>query len=213
MKALVIGATGAVGRDLMELLLNDSAFTKVDIFVRRSAGISHAKLEEHVVNFDKPEEWQHLVNGDVAFSCLGTTLKTAGSQEAQYKVDYTYQYNFAKAASMNAVPAYCLVSSAGANANSRLFYPRMKGELDEAVLKLAFSDISIVRPPALIRKNTDRATEKISLPIIKFLNKLGILRSQTPMSTLTVAKAMINISKNPVPHNIIIPQLIRELSV
>lgn len=195
MKALVIGATGAVGRDLVQLLLQDEAFERVEIFVRRDPGLSDRKLGVHLVDFDHPAEWQDLVRGDVAFSCLGTTLKAAGSQEAQYKVDYTYQYAFAKAASENGVPSYFLVSSAFANAQSRAFYTRMKGELDEAVQKMAFRRICIVRPPALIRKDTDRLSEKLSLPLIRFFNAFGLFRSQTPMETLIVAQAMVHLAK------------------
>lgn len=203
MKAIVLGATGAVGKDLTDLLLNDPAFDNVEIFVRRDPGLTNSKLITHVIDFDKPEEWGNLIDGDVAFSCLGTTLKTAGSQEAQYKVDYTYQYEFAKTASNNGVAAYLLVSSAMADSKSKLFYTRMKGELEDAVNKMSFQRICIVRPPSLIRKNTDRMSEKIALPIIRFFNKIGLLKSQTPMDTMVVAKAMINVAKGMDAPNII----------
>ena len=88
MKALVIGATGATGKDLVYKLLNDKDYDEVNIFVRKPMNIQHPKLKTHVVDFEKPQEWQDLVKGDVAFSCLGTTLKGAGSKQAQRKVDY-----------------------------------------------------------------------------------------------------------------------------
>ena len=97
MKALLIGATGATGKDLLELLLNDDSFEKVDIFVRLKLDIHHNKLNIHVIDFDQPDKWWHLVKGDVLFSCLGTTLKAAGSKEGQKKVDYDYQLQFEKA--------------------------------------------------------------------------------------------------------------------
>src|SRR5215213_2193835 len=103
MHALLIGATGATGKDLLNLLLKDETFHQIDIFVRRKLELQHEKLHVHVIDFDKPEQWQHLVKGDVLFSCLGTTLKVAGSKEAQWKIDYDYQYNFAKAARENNV--------------------------------------------------------------------------------------------------------------
>lgn len=129
MKALVIGATGATGKDLVNKLLDDKDFQEVHAFVRRPLNIDNEKLHYHVVNFENPDEWQNLVKGDVAFSCLGTTLKDAGSKDAQRKVDYDYQYNFAKAAKENEVEDYVLVSAYGANPNSKIFYSRMKGEL------------------------------------------------------------------------------------
>ena len=126
MKALVIGATGATGRDLVNQLLTDKDYDEVNVFVRRPLEVESPKLKTHIVDFEKPEEWKDLVNGDVAFSCLGTTLKDAGSKEAQRKVDYDYQYNFAKAAKENEVEDYILVSSYGANPKSKIFYSRMK---------------------------------------------------------------------------------------
>ena len=90
MKTLLIGATGATGSDLLKLLLDDDEVESVDIFVRRNTGVEHPKLTVHVINFEKPEEWSHLVKGDVLFSCLGTTRKDAGSKAAQWKVDYDY---------------------------------------------------------------------------------------------------------------------------
>ena len=112
MKALVIGATGAVGMDLVEQLLKDDAFERVTVFVRRPLAVENPKLTVHIIDFDHPEQWRELLQGDVLFSCLGTTIKAAGSQEAQWKVDYTYQYEAAKAARENGVEAYALVSSA-----------------------------------------------------------------------------------------------------
>ena len=136
--AVVIGATGLVGSELVALLLADSRFETVKVFVRRSTGRQHPKLEEHLVNFDAVETWKEQLTGDVLFSAMGTTLKQAGSKDAQYKIDYTYQYNVAKAAAENGVPQYVLISSAGASPKSRIFYSRMKGELEESVKKLTF---------------------------------------------------------------------------
>ena len=122
--ALVIGATGMVGTQLVQLLLKENRFQKVIVFTRRTLQIVNPRLEEHLVDFEKPESWQQLVKGDVFFSTLGTTLKQAGGKDGQYKVDYTYQYRFAQAAAMNKVPVYVLVSSASANPDSKIFYTR-----------------------------------------------------------------------------------------
>ncbi len=195
MKALVIGATGATGKDLVNQLLNDKDFEKVDIFVRKPLDIQNEKLNIHIIDFSKPDEWKHLIKGDVAFSCLGTTLKDAGSKEAQRKVDFDYQYEFAKAAKENNVEDYILVSSYGANPKSKIFYSRMKGELEEAVKQLHFNKITIFKPGMLDRKDSDRTGEALGSRIIKFANKLGLLESQKPLPTSILAKAMINSSK------------------
>ena len=142
MKALVIGATGSVGKDLVQQLIEDSSVERIDIFVRREVKIPAAKVVAHVVDFDHPETWADQLKGDVLFSCLGTTIRAAGSQDAQWKVDYTYQYEAAKAAKANGVKTYVLVSSVGANARSKVFYTKMKGALDEAVQELGFEGSS-----------------------------------------------------------------------
>ncbi|UWX61729.1 NAD(P)H-binding protein [Chryseobacterium oranimense] len=195
MKALVIGATGATGKDLVKQLLNDKEFEEVDIFVRKPVNIHDDKLNVHVVDFEKPEEWRDMVKGDIAFSCLGTTLKDAGSKEAQRKVDFDYQYEFAKAAKENDVEDYVLVSAYGANPKSKIFYSKMKGELEEAVKQLHFNKITIFKPGMLERKDSERTGEVLGSRVIKFANKLGLLESQKPLPTDVLAKAMINSSK------------------
>jgi uncharacterized protein YbjT (DUF2867 family) len=196
MKALVIGATGAVGKDLVEQLLKDDTFDRVDIFVRREVKIPSAKLVSHIVDFDHIETWASLLSGDVLFSCLGTTIKAAGSQDAQWKVDYTYQFEAAKAARAGGVRKLVLVSSVGANAKSKIFYARMKGQLDEDVAKLGFPGCFILRPPSLIRKGSDRFGEKAGVAILKGLNAIGLLRSWKPMPTEDVAAAMIRLAES-----------------
>lgn len=195
MKALVIGATGATGKDLVKQLCQDSDFDEIDIFVRRRSDFHNEKVKAHLVDFDHPEEWKHLVKGDVAFSCLGTTLKSAGSKENQKVIDYDYQFNFAKAAKENNVQDYILVSAYGASPDSKIFYSRIKGELEEAVKNLKFEKTTIFKPGMLERKNTDRNGEVFGLKIIKFLNKLGLFKSQQPLPTEVLAKAMIVASK------------------
>ncbi|MBR1794255.1 MAG: NAD(P)H-binding protein [Bacteroidales bacterium] len=196
MKALVIGATGATGKDLVRMLLEDDSFESVDIFVRRDVAASSPKLHVHVVDFDKPEQWSYLLTGDVLFSCLGTTIKAAGSQEAQWKVDYTYQFDAAKAARSNGVKNYVLVSSIGASSKSKAFYPRMKGALEDAVRELGFPGLFILRPPSLVRKGSDRFGERAGVAILRTFNSVGLMRSLTPMPTQEVAAAMIRLSKS-----------------
>ena len=196
MKALVIGATGAVGKDLVQQLIEDNSVESIDIFVRREVKIPTAKVVAHVVDFDHTETWADQLKGDVLFSCLGTTIKAAGSQEAQWKVDYTYQYEAAKAAKANGVKNYVLVSSVGANAKSKVFYTRMKGVLDDAVQQLGFEGCFILRPPSLIRKGSDRFGEKVGIVALKAFNAIGLMRSFTPMPTEAVAATMIRLAKS-----------------
>ena len=190
MKALIIGATGATGKDLLAKLLEDDTYSEVHCFVRKPMSISHPKLHAHVVDFDTPEAWADLLHGDVAFSCLGTTLAVAGSKDAQWRVDYDYQYAFAEHCKNNGVPTFVLVSAAGATAQSKLFYNRMKWALEEAVKKLNFPRLLIFQPSILIRSNNDRGAENFSVKAIHFLNKIGLFKRYRPMPTNVLAQRM-----------------------
>lgn len=188
MKALIIGATGATGKDLVTQLLADDTYSEVHCFVRKSLAFTHPKLHAHVVNFDTPEAWVDLLHGDVAFSCLGTTLAVAGSKEAQWRVDYDYQYAFAQQCKANGVPTFVLVSAAMANAQSKVFYNRMKGQLEDAVKALEFKRLIIFQPSILIRSNSDRGAENFSVKAIHFLNKIGLFKRYRPMPTNVLAQ-------------------------
>ena len=188
MKGLIIGATGATGKDLLAKLLEDDTYSEVHCFVRKPMSISHPKLHAHVVDFDTPEAWADLLHGDVAFSCLGTTLAVAGSKDAQWRVDYDYQYAFAEHCKNNGVSTFVLVSAAGAKAQSKLFYNRMKGALEEAVKKLNFPRLLIFQPSILIRSNNDRGAENFSVKAIHFLNKIGLFKRYRPMPTNVLAQ-------------------------
>lgn len=181
-----------VGNALLHLLLADNRFEKVKVLTRRTTEISHPKLEEHIIDFGKPQFWKQEVTGDVLFSCMGTTLKQAGGKDAQYRVDYTYQFALASIAAENEVPAYVLVSSIGANKDSRYFYMQMKGQLDEGVSRLPFKSISIVRPgPLYGSRKQKRAGENFGVILMKALNAIGLFRKYKPISADQVGKAMI----------------------
>ncbi|MEI8114337.1 MAG: NAD(P)H-binding protein [Bacteroidia bacterium] len=192
--ANVLGASGLVGYSLVNKLLFHSEYEKVRIFVRRKTGVIHENLEEKIIDFDKPESWKHLVQGDVLFSTLGTTIKTAKTKEKQFLVDFTYQYEFARAAAENGVPNYVLVSSMGANPKSSVFYSRMKGELEESVSKLNFSKILIFRPSILDGDRREKRTsEKIGLVISRFLTRF-ILKKYRPTPIPILTSKMIRLS-------------------
>ena len=201
--ANVIGATGLVGKQLVQLLLENKSFEKVRIFVRRDTGIQHPKLEQQIVDFRNVKTWKKHLTGDVLFSALGTTLKQAGSKEKEYEVDFTFNLNFAQKAKENGIENYVLVSSISANANSRIFYTRMKGELDEAVAKLNFKSLTILRPSSLTGKRIEkRPAEIISIPVLLFITRF-VLKKYHPVKDRTVAKAMLNSVIKPNPKKTI----------
>lgn len=190
MKAIVIGATGATGEALVNTLLCDERYSQVTVLVRRNHFKPHAKLLERVVNFEKPNAYDAPYPADVAFSCLGTTLRAAGSKAAQWKVDVDYQLEFARHMKQKGVPCFVLLSALNADAHSSFFYSKMKGSLEDAVKALAFDKLAILRPGSLIRPMSDRLGEKIGVNVLAFLNRLGMFRAYKPLHTNTVADAM-----------------------
>ena len=198
MKALIIGATGATGRELVNKLLLDDDFIQVSIFVRNAPDIKHKKLKIHEIDFKELEKHKDIIKGDILFSALGTTKKDAGGKDQQYEIDYTFQYEFAKIAAENGVGQLSLVSSVGANSKSSFFYPKIKGALEEAVKKLDFKKIDIFQPPMLIRQpDLMREGEKSGIKILNRLNKIGILKSQKPLAVEALAEKMLEIAKTP----------------
>jgi uncharacterized protein YbjT (DUF2867 family) len=201
--ANVIGATGLVGKQLVKQLLENENFGKVRIFVRRSTGIQHPKLEQQVVDFASEKTWAKKLTGDVLFSALGTTLKQAGSKEKQYEVDFTFNLNFAQKANANGIKNFVLVSSIGANPKSSIFYTRIKGELDDEVANLDFKNLAVLRPSSLTGdRDETRWMEKMSIPIARFVTQF-IFRKYRPISDETVAQAMINAVLKPDPKKTI----------
>lgn len=194
--ACILGATGLVGNELLSQLLADNEYEKVRIFLRSEITLTHPKLEKILINFDDPNLWNALVIGDVLFSAFGTTINKAGSKEAQYKIDYTYQYQFAKAAANNGVKNYILISSAGANANAFTFYSRIKGELDQAVKQLPFKHIAILKPSFLDGdRKESRMGETIGIAVAKALSFIPLVKEYAPIHVSNVAKAMIKAEK------------------
>lgn len=191
--ALIIGATGLVGSELTKNLLNDNRYEKVKVFVRRSTGISNPKLEEHIVDFNNMEAWKNELTGDELYSALGTTIKKAGSKEAQYKIDFDYQYQAAKSASENGVNKYLLVSSIGANSNSKNFYLNIKGNLDRVAQQLSFEQVLIFRPSILVGERTEkRIGESAGIKIAGLITKIiPAIKKYRPINASQVAEAMI----------------------
>ena len=145
---------------------------------------------------------------------MGTTLKVAGSKKAQFKIDYTYQHDVAQEASKNSVPTLLLVSSVGSSSKSPFFYPKIKGQLEDAVKPLKFNTIYILQPPFLIRqKEKMRSNEKSGIKIIQSLNKIGLLKSQKPLEVAILAKKMILLAKKETDekYNVINPSKIFQL--
>jgi uncharacterized protein YbjT (DUF2867 family) len=201
-QAIVVGATGLVGAELVRQLLGDARFASVVVLARRPTGVTHAKLREHVVDFGAPASWRELVRGDVLFSALGTTLRAAGSAAAQYEVDHGYQLRVAEAARRNGVATYVLVSSGGASPRSRIFYSRMKGELERDVEALRFPRSRILRPGLLDGERREvRAGERWALRVLRPLAPV-LPSGVRPIRAEVVARAAIAAARDPAPGTV-----------
>ena len=191
MNALVIGGTGATGRELVAQLLEDARFDTITVLVRRPYFDANPKLIEMVVDFEKLEHYRDKIRGHVAFSTLGTTLKDAGSKAAQWRVDHDYQLAFARIAKENGVESFVLLSALGANAHSSFFYNKMKGTLEQHMQQLDFRHLLILHPGGIERPNSTRTGERVMIKALKICNAVGILKGYAPISTQRLAKAMI----------------------
>ncbi|MBM4171911.1 MAG: NAD-dependent epimerase/dehydratase family protein [Ignavibacteria bacterium] len=192
--AILIGATGLVGTHLLNILISNNNYKKIIVFTRRELPIKNPMLAVNLIDFEKISMWKNKIIGDDLFSCLGTTIRKAGSKEDQYKVDFTYQYEIAKAAAENGVKRCLLVSSAGANHSSKNFYLNIKGKLEKEVEKLPFENIIIFQPSLLVgNREEPRIGEKIGAFIFSPIAALiPPLRKYRPIKAETVARAMIN---------------------
>ncbi|MBA4139442.1 MAG: NAD(P)H-binding protein, partial [Segetibacter sp.] len=150
--AIVLGATGLIGGQLVERLLNDDDFEKVKILVRRPVELANKKLEVQIVNFDNLADFRaKLGSGDCIFCCIGTTQKQVkGDKTAYRKVDFDIPVNAAKMGKDAGFKKYLLVSSVGAKASARNFYLKLKGEVEKAIAEQHFESFHVFRPSMLL---------------------------------------------------------------
>lgn len=199
--AILLGATGLVGSSLLTLLLDSSCYKEVIIFVRKSIAFEHKKLIEHIVDFDQPQAWSHLVIGNDLFSAFGTTIKKAGSKEKQYKIDVTYQLDIAESARNNGVENYFLVSAPNANSKSKIFYNQIKGKLEDEIAALKFPNTVIFRPSLLVGNRPEKRKGEIyGAYIMKKLLFLPLVKKYQPIPGAIVATAMLKAANTEI-HN------------
>ncbi len=193
--AIVVGATGLVGKALVDQLAAADHIDRVVVLARRALSHPSDKVACHTVEFDKLDQYGDLFRGDILFSCLGTTRKQAGSIEAQRIVDFDYQYQAAQLAAKQGVEHYLLVSSSAANANSNNAYLKMKGELEERVEQLSFQRTSILQPSLLLgERDHVRVGEVVGSWILPALCKLPPLQRYRPIQGHEVAAKMVQLS-------------------
>jgi len=167
--AVVVGATGAIGKEVVNELLVRDEIASVVTLTRRTGGFTaSAKLTERKVDFDNLKE-DDFKGADTVFCCLGTTIRTAGSKDAFKKVDYTYIVNIARYAKVAGVKHFALVSSVGADAKSYNFYLQVKGLCEDQLKKENFDDYSVYRPSVLDAERSGRCGERTAVCCLRYI--------------------------------------------
>jgi uncharacterized protein YbjT (DUF2867 family) len=194
--AVVFGASGLIGSQLLPILFTDPDYDLVLVFTRKPLGLVAAKLEEIITDFKNLDALRSQVKGDVVFCCLGTTINTAGSETAFRRVDFELVRWCAVAAAENKIPRFLVISSMGANADSKIFYNRTKGEMEKAVSALKFEQCVILRPSMLYGPRKEfRLGERVG-QFFMFLFWIFIPAKYKPIQAGTVARKMNALSKS-----------------
>jgi uncharacterized protein YbjT (DUF2867 family) len=199
MKAILIGATGLVGNLILNEILNDEKFSEVRIFVRKPTMIVNPKLKEFVTPMKDIEILSSEITGDVLFNALGTTIKQAGSQKEQRRIDRDLPIIFARIASENGTMLMLNISSVGANLKSN-FYLKTKAEMENGTQKYFPGTTFHFRSGFLVGKRKEfRLAEKIASGFMKVLDPIliGSSKKYRSMPVDKLAKAMVALSKNP----------------
>lgn len=197
--ALIIGATGLIGRSLVFELLKSKEYAKVTVFVRRDMVIKHEKLNQVQLDFDQLKDYKNEMQADEVFCCMGSTRAKTPDLETYRHIDFEIPLETAQITKELGAKKFILVSSMGANKNSSIFYSRLKGELEEAIKEVGFNHFIILRPSLLLgARNESRPMETISQYLMRVLNPLfiGPLLKYKAIPATTVSKAMVAAASN-----------------
>jgi len=195
--AVVAGATGLIGSELVKILLADDYYASIIQLSRKKTGISHPKLREYVIDFNNLDYELKDISADDVYCCLGTTMKQAGSREAFRKVDYEYVVSLAEIMQKKGTRQFLVVSAMGANPKSSIFYNKVKGEMELTIKNIPFPAIHIFRPSLLLGNRSEkRSGEKFAIFIFKSLKFLfvGSFRKFRGIEGSVVANAMVKIA-------------------
>ncbi|CAN5404545.1 oxidoreductase [soil metagenome] len=192
--AIIAGATGLIGKQVLELLIADGSYGKIIAITRKPLLVSNSKLQNLVMDFADLSTNANQLKGDDVFCCLGTTIKQAGSKEAFRKVDFEYPVNLAKLTNTLGAKQFLLITALGAEKKSSVFYNKVKGEVEEEIEKIGFESYHIFQPSMLIGVRTDeRAAERVGQSVMKVLD-FAIPKKYKAIESGKVARAMVKIA-------------------
>ncbi|HQH41930.1 MAG TPA: NAD(P)H-binding protein [Bacteroidales bacterium] len=195
--ALLFGATGLTGRYVYQYLLKEENYSTIRIFTRSPFLHDEPRVENIVIDFEKLSSYESYMKGDVLFCCLGTTRRKAGSRENFRKVDYDYVTRIAEIAEKAGVKKFLVISSIGADAESKNYYLRVKGEKENFLIHTTIPQVVILRPSLLLgRREEFRFGEEVGKQIYSLLKFLliGPLRKYRGIHAKTVARAMVRLA-------------------
>lgn len=195
---LLIGATGLIGNTFLDLIKNDDS-VEVNALTRREIPPlkDFPHIKQQIIDFENLKKYKHVISAQTIVSALGTTIKKAGTQEIYRKIDYHFPLEIAKYALENGCKNFILISSIGADPNSKIFYNKLKGELERDIQKLAFNSIHIIRPSLLLGDREEfRLSEEIGKIFLKPFRFLIPIKYR-PIHAMVIAHKIYSILKNP----------------
>jgi len=189
--AILAGATGLIGGQLLDLLLNSSRYTSVIAISRRPLDVSHPKLRNVVADVTSLGQYKDQLAADDVFCCLGTTMRQAKTKEAFRQVDFDYPVLVAKLSRERGARQFLLVSSLGANKSSFIFYNQVKGLTEEAITSIGFESLHTLRPSLLVGPRTEHRAGEDAAKWFYGVFGLLIPRKYKAIESVTVARAML----------------------
>ncbi len=192
--AIILGATGLTGGILLEQLMHDDRYGNIKLFSRKSVGISHPKIEEYLVDMLQLEETTQDFTADEVFCCIGTTNAKTPDKDLYRKIDYGIPVNAAKLCKKNNIKTLLVISALGADAKSKVFYNRTKGEMEKAVLEFDIPKTHILQPSLIGGKRDEkRPGEYFFKVVMKIFNPLlmGSLKKYRTIHPETIVLSMI----------------------
>ena len=197
--AIILGATGLTGGILLQLLLKDDRYERIKVFTRKTVGIDHPKLEEHIVDLFELEKVQQDFVADEVYCCVGSTKAKTPDLEVYRRVDYGIPLSAARLAKRNGINGLLIVSAIGADPSSRFFYNRIKGEMERDVLQENLPQTYFFQPSLITGDRKEKRTfESLWKQVMKAGNHLllGPLKKYRSISAEVIARAMIRVANS-----------------
>ena len=197
--AIILGATGLTGGELLNRLLKDERYEKVKLFSRSTIGLKNDKIEEHLIDMFELEKYAEDFKADEVFCCIGTTQAKTPDDETYHKIDYGIPVAAAKLAKENGIDRFLVVSALGADVKSRFFYNRTKGEMERDVLAQNIPETYIFQPSLIAGKREEkRPFEAAWKKVMSVVNHLlvGPLKKYKSIHAGIIADAMVYVANN-----------------